>query len=172
MDNSTHSLVRSFAQQTTSFASGSVQHVTPTDFADPDSVGGCAPTHSRRPSTSSASSTSPKEQYNLHLPFDPCDVLDIRPMYEDDGADYEDPTRIYVRPTTTEPEPRLTPAGLPSSNMCGHIDGSHPPRCILMASVRALLKELREEQILQLKAGHGFAGFNVEELERWEELVG
>ena len=41
-----------------------------------------------------------------------------------------------------------------------------------MASVRALLKELREEQILQLKAGHGFAGFNVEELERWEELVG
>ena len=35
----------------------------------------------------------------------------------------------------------------------------------------ALLKALREEQALQLKAGNGFAGFNAEELERWEEVV-
>jgi hypothetical protein len=86
-----------------------------------------------------------------------------------------------VQSTTAETEPESTLAARvsPSSSPIGG-----PPRSpwtILVAPVRetfvpgqeatALLRALREEQILRLKAGHGFAGFNAEELESWAEVV-
>jgi len=93
----------------------------------------------------------------------------------EDGADLEGPASIGMQSTTSEPEPFADP---PPPYIYSASDGSPLPMCILMIPVHetllggqeatALLKALREEQILQLQAGNGFAGFNAAELERWE----
>jgi hypothetical protein len=175
-DDSSHSRLHTFSQKTTSRASVSVQCVIPSGFTDSDSDPAGPLMLSRCLSTSSASLSSLTGQLSLDLLFHPSDVLDIRPIHDDDEADPEDPTSAPVQPAKAEPTSILASQPPPYSP----VDHFPLPRYILMAPVRetlvpgqeatALLKALRKEQVLQLKAGHGFAGFNAEELESWANV--
>jgi len=169
-ERSTHEFMRPFARQSASLSSTSPQRATPFDLFDSG-----LPTHSRGSSTSSVLSSSRKKQHGLDLLSDPSDVLDIRPML----AELADTGSIDMRSPTSEPESTLE--DLPPAYTWSPADDSPPPMYTHVApvyeaplseqEVTALLRALRAEQTLQLKASNGFAGFTAAELEMWEERM-
>jgi len=179
IDPSNVAMMNTLVQQTASLPSLLGRQVVPRDDSDP--LGDCPPTLSQRPSTATDSnlltSSPPRWQHTPPLLFDPSDVLDIRPTHDNAIMATDLAGDRPKLPSTLTPPP--TPLGRPPSYRL--IDDSPPPRYILMAPIyetlipgqeaTALLRVLREEQVAELKAGHGFAGFDAEELERWADLV-